>query len=156
MYGREALLPIDLEFRTSFSDTLSSDAHVQQLQSSLSYAYQIVRNTLGTVQQRQKTLYDSSVHGKPFTKGDTVWLYSPVIPQGGHWKLHHPWTGPYKVESKLSDLNYKILPLTDLSKPLIVHFNRLKLCTPGTRFPPITSLSNKPTSFLTSTYHAGD
>lgn len=51
MYGREALLPIDLEFRTSFSDTLSSDAHVQQLQSSLSYAYQIVRNTLGAVQQ---------------------------------------------------------------------------------------------------------
>ena len=98
-----------------------------------------------------------SVHGKPFTKGNTVWLYSPVIPQGGHQKLHHPWTGPYKVESKLSDLNYKILPLfTDSPKPLIVHFNRLKLCTPGTLFPPITSLPNKPTSALTSTYHAGD
>ena len=121
MYGREARLPIDLQFGTSFSDTLSSDLYVQQLQSSLSYAYQIVRNTLGNVQQRQKTLYDSSLHGKPFAKGDTVWLYSPVIPQGGHRKLHHPWTGPYKVESKLSDLNYKIIPLlTDSPKPLIV------------------------------------
>ena len=51
MYGCEARLPIDLEFGTSFSDTISSDLYVQQLQSSLSYAYQIVRNTLGTVQQ---------------------------------------------------------------------------------------------------------
>ena len=56
-------------------------------------------------------------------------------------------TLPYKVESKLSDLNYKTLPLrTGSPKPLSVHFNRLKLCTPSTWFPPITSLPNKPTS----------
>ena len=157
MYGREARLPIDLQFGTSFSDTLFHLICIRQLQSSLSYAYQIIRNLLGTVQQQEKALYDSSVHGKPFNKGDTVWLYSPVIPQGGHQKLNHPWTGPYKVESKLSNLNYKILPLlTDPPKPLIVHFNCLKLCTPGTWFSPITSFPNKPTSPLTSTYHTGD
>ena len=85
-------------------------------------------------------------------------MYSPVIPQGGHWRQHHPWTGPYKVESKLSDLNYKILSLrTSSPKPLIVHFNLLKLCTPGTRFPLLTSLPNKPTSPPTIfTYHVGD
>ena len=137
MYGREARLPVDLQFGTSISDTVSPVPYVKQLQSSLAHAYQLVRNKLGEVQERQKTLYDREVHGKPFEAGDTVWLYSPVIPQEGHRKLHHPWKGPYRVESKLSDLNYKISPLSSgpsPSKPVVVHFNRLKLCTPGTRY----------------------
>jgi hypothetical protein len=59
----------------------------------------------------------------------------PVIPKDGHHKLHHPWTGPYRVGSKLSDLNYKIVLLHKESlKPLVVHFNSLKHCIPGTRF----------------------
>ena len=51
MYGCEDQLQIDLQFAISFSDTLSSDLYVQQLQLSLSYAYQIVTNTLGIIQQ---------------------------------------------------------------------------------------------------------
>ena len=82
-------------------------------------------------------------------------MYSPVIPQGGHQKLHHPWTGPYKVESKLSDLNYKILPLlTDSPKPLIVQ--PFETLYSWYSVPPITSLPNKPTLPLTCTYHSGD
>ena len=138
MYGREARLPVDLEFGTAVTDTISPNFYVQKLQSALSYAYHIARDKLGIVQQRQKALYDSSIHGKPFTEGDIVWLYSPVIPRGGHRKLHHPWTGPYKVQSKLSELNYKIVPLHSSSpKFLVVHFNRLKRCPP--RYPIFTS-----------------
>ena len=68
--------------------------------------------------------------------------------------LRHPWTGLYKVESKLSDLNYKILPFTDSLKPLIVQpFENLYSWY---SVPPITSLPNKPTLPLTRTYHSGD
>uniref|UniRef100_A0A1X7V9A3 Integrase p58-like C-terminal domain-containing protein n=1 Tax=Amphimedon queenslandica TaxID=400682 RepID=A0A1X7V9A3_AMPQE len=68
-------------------------------------------------------------------------------------KLHHPWTGPFVIMDKVSDLNYKIKFLNATSaKPLIVHFNRLQLCVPGTRFQsPLVTTFPAP-----STYHVGE
>ena len=64
-----------------------------------------------------------------------MWLHSTVVPTDGHRKLHHPWTGPLKVIKKLSNLNYQIQLQGDPNqRSLIVHFNRLKKCIPGTRF----------------------
>ena len=64
-----------------------------------------------------------------------MWLHSSVVPTDGHRKLHHPWTGPFKVIKKLSDLNYQIqLQGNPNQKSLIVHFNCLKKCIPWTRF----------------------
>jgi hypothetical protein len=135
MFGREARLPIDLQFGALSPDTLSTDQHVRRLQSALGYAYQLAQERLGEAQERQKALYDRKVHGSPFQTGDLVWLYSPVILSGGNWKLHHPWIGPYRVITRLSNLNYKIQLQSDSSwRPCIVHFNRLKCCKPGTRF----------------------
>ena len=42
--------------------------------------------------------------------------------------------GPYLVMTKLSDANYKIQNTTDPSRSMIVHFDRLKLCAPGTSY----------------------
>ena len=111
MYGREARLPVDLEFGvTSPSpDDLSPVAYSRQMQIILSYAYRKVRAALGDVQRRQKMLYDHNIHGHPYKEGDMVWLHSTVVPPHSHRKLHHPWTGPYQIVSKLSDLNYKKL-----------------------------------------------
>lgn len=134
-FGREARLPIDLKFGTGDQETLSPNDHARKIQKALSYAYNIVRGTLGNVQQRQKTLYDKKIHGKPYNVGDRVWLFSTVIPNDGHRKLHHPWTGPYIIIEKLSDANYKIRRVGVRDKTLVVHFDRLKICLPGTRFP---------------------
>lgn len=130
MYGREARLPVDLQFGVHSPNTedLSPINYSRQMQMSLYYAFQKVRETLGYVQQRQKTLYDRHIHGNPYAEGDTVWLYSTVVPNDNHRKLYHPWTGPYKVLSKLSDITYKIAPTHDLSKTSVVHFDRLKKC----------------------------
>ena len=57
-----------------------------------------------------------------------------ALPLGGHRKLYHPWTGPYVVLEKLSDVNYKIQHVGNATKIFIVHFDRLKRCTPGTHF----------------------
>ena len=152
MFGLEARLPVDLLFGTAFSDTTSSDQYVRALQNKLAYAYQLVREKLGDVQQKQQVLYNRSLHGKPFLVGDTVWLHSSVVPADGHRKLHHPWTGPFTVLEKISDLNYKIRLLNvKTAKPLIVHFNRLKLCAPDTRFhsPSLLPTSSPP-------YHVGE
>ena len=161
MYGREARLPADLDFGvTSPSQgSVSPITYSRQMQLTLNYAYQKVRETLGNVQRRQKLLYDRTLHGKPFNDGDLVWLHSTVVPPHSHRKLHHPWSGPYKIVAKLSDLNYKIAPVQDLSKVSIVHFNRLKPCTQGTRLatpPSLQSPSHSHSTLSQSQYRVGD
>ena len=110
MYGREPRLPIDLDFGVTspLPNDLSPLTYSRQMQLVLRYAYQKVRDTLGDVQRRQKVLYDRKVHGPSYKEGDRVLLYSTVVPTSCHRKLHHPWTGPYQIISKLSDVNYKI------------------------------------------------
>ena len=54
-------------------------------------------------------------------------LHSTVIPRGHSRKLHCPWTGPYKVINKLSDIIYRTQRCHG-RKRLVVHFNRLKSC----------------------------
>lgn len=130
MFGREARLPVNLQFGLSFIDTvLSPDQYTHQLQNRLSYAYRVTLEMLGVAQDRQQILYNRTIHGKPFAAGDLVWLHSTVIPSESPRKLHHPWTDPYVVLEELSDINYKIKPCSSaVDKILIVHFNRLKKC----------------------------
>ena len=45
-------------------------------------------------------------------------------------KLHHPWTGPYKVIKKVSDVTYWIQHLYGNRQRKVIHFDRLK---PGSR-----------------------
>ena len=149
MFGREARLPVDLHFGTSFVDTLSHDQYAHSLQNRLAYEYQLVQEKLGAVQVQQRSLYNRSIHGKPFDRGDLVWLHSTVVPSNGHRKLHHQWTGPYIVLERISDLNYRIRQCDDPTKKVsIVHFNRLKKCVQGTRFVDITPVSSPPSHLV--------
>ena len=63
-----------------------------------------------------------------------MWMHTTVVPLGHSRKLHHPWTGPLLVIQRLSESDYKVKGLRGTKKTHVVHFNRLKLCTPGTRF----------------------
>ena len=67
--------------------------------------------------QRQKELYDKIVHGEPFE------LLSIGESQ---LELHLPWTGPFSVMKKLSDVTYRIQDLLNKRRKLVVHFDRLK------------------------------
>lgn len=69
-----------------------------------------------------------------FLTGDLVWLHSPVVPRGQSKKLHQPWTGPYKIVTKLSDKVCLQLTQYRRKRP-VVHFDRLKPCSRDTRFP---------------------
>ena len=44
-----------------------------------------------------------------------------------------PWKGPYYVVKKIAECDYQIKSVTDECEQ-IVHFNKLKLCKPGTHF----------------------
>ena len=65
-------------------------------------AYKQVRQTTQQRHLRQKDFYID------VTLPTWRWLFSDVIPRGQNKKLHHPWTGPFKVLQKLSDVTYRL------------------------------------------------
>ena len=136
MYGREARLPIDIAYGTKTLESESVGAYATRLRKSLTEAYSDVQHQLETSHKRQKEVYDKKVHGKPYKEEDLVWLYNPAVPPGQSKKLHHPWTGPFKVLERIGEANYRIKEVYGKKAPLVVHFDRLKRCHPGTRFIP--------------------
>ena len=56
-------------------------------------------------------------------------------------QLHHPWTGPNRVVKRLTDSIYRIQLLSNPRKRLVVHFDRLKLCSTGAQAAPAETSS---------------
>ena len=79
-------------------------------------------------QETQAKNYDKRIHGDTYVQGSMVWLFNPVVPKGRAKKFHKPWTGPYKVLSKLTDHTYRIKHTCRPFKTKVVHFDRLKPC----------------------------
>ena len=136
MSGRRVKLPVDLMYGTT-QGKVTAVIYVKNLTDGLLEAYALVRDRCETEHKRQKSIYDTKVHGEPYSEGDLVWLYTPAVPSGQSRKLHRPWKGPYKVVERLGDATYK-LQGTRGGRPQIVHFDRLKPCPPNVR------LANKP------------
>ena len=128
MFGRQARLPVDLAFQLPNKQPTLHNDYVVKLQQTLQDSYKVVRNNLGGNLRRQKEIYDKKSHGRPYHKGDLVWLFNPVITPGKFKKFHRPWTGPYTVVKKLSDSTYRIQHTKRRAKRCIVHFDRLKPC----------------------------
>lgn len=96
--------------------------------------YRLVCDRLAASHKRQKKHYDKKVHGKLFNVGNLVCLHSSLVPKGQSKKLHHPWTRPLRVVQRISESDYRIKALGQKKRFHVVHFDRLKLCAPGTRF----------------------
>ena len=130
MFGRQARLPVDLIYGTGpqITDNQSVGEYAASLKNRVSEAFDLVRKNMSQHHVYQKELYDRKVHGQPFSTGDWVRLYSPVVGKGGSRKLHCPWKGPYTVIKKISDVTYRIRNLQVRKDRQVVHFNRLKPC----------------------------
>ena len=64
--------------------------YVSALRNSLEQSYKLaIKHSLG-VTCRQKEHYDKKIHGKPFDKGQLVWLFTPVVGKYKTKKLHSP------------------------------------------------------------------
>ena len=129
MFGREMVTP--LSFVAGRTPDVAEDdgpeTFAEKLEDRMQVAFEEVEVNLGLAHKRQKKLYDRRLHGDGFRVGDKVWLHSPVVKRGLSRKLVLPWTGPYVVEKKLSEVNYKIRS-EDGRKSHVVHFDRLKPC----------------------------
>ena len=135
MFGRQARMLVDIMLGTSTATTSTIPQYVANLRTNLETAYSYVRNRMGHQLEQQKIHYDERVNGRPYKSGDLVWLHNPAIPRGRSKKLHRPWTGPYRIITKLSDAMYRLQHTHRRRKRPIVHFDRLKPCSPDTRLP---------------------
>jgi hypothetical protein len=57
--------------------------------------------------RRQQMAYGAG--GWTPKEGDKVWLYSPAATASTGRKLARPWTGPWRVESVISEVLYRIV-----------------------------------------------
>lgn len=139
MFGREARLPIDLIYNLDGKQEDDKDksypTYVNKQREQFVEAYEKVRQNISQKQCYQSQQYNHKIHGKPFDKGDLVWLFNPAIKRGQSRKFHRPWGGPYRICDKLSDVTYRIQH-TGNNKCKVVHFNRMKRCPENIRLIP--------------------
>ena len=74
MFGRQARIPVDVMYGTPTSTNHSVNEYAATLQKQMDKAFGLARQHSLSKQLRQKELYDLKIHGKPFKKGDYVWL----------------------------------------------------------------------------------
>ena len=141
MFGRQARLPVDIMYSTREQVPKPHGEYARDLQVRLQSAFDLVRENVSKEQQRQKDFYDIKIHGNPFQKEDLVWLHTPAVKKGASRKLHHPWSGPFKVIKKISESTYRIQQLYGNRHRKVVHFDRLKPCSAA---PLANANSNRP------------
>ena len=97
MFGHQARLPMDVMHTPIEQPLQSYGEYAKLLQHRLQRAFDLVKQHITTENLCQKEFYDQKIYGKPYTMRDLVRLHSPVPKQDSCHKLHHPWTGPFKV-----------------------------------------------------------
>ena len=127
MYGRKALLPLDLEHYTT-PEARNSDVK-QQLdgyQQKIKWIQEQVATSNKKAQETSKERYDRRTITKIFQPDDTVLLRIMKHKKGTCPKLSDKFMGPYTVVTQLSEVNYRIRdPKT--GREQTVHVNRMKL-----------------------------
>lgn len=126
MFGRHALLPIDLVCIPPSSEiNMTSHEYVHTLQQRLQKVHNIARSEMAKASDRQKKHYDHRVHVIPFEEGDLVWLQLLTKTKGLCPKLQPRWEGPYEIKRKISDLLIEIEKSGQKHSKKIVHHNRV-------------------------------
>jgi hypothetical protein len=126
MFGREINLPADIMYgKPPCSDYMCETDYVIDLKDKLESVYSFARQELKISANRQKRYYDLTVFGKPYERGDFVWLYQPRNKIGICPKLQKLWQGPYLVLDCMGHAVYKIQD-KPCGKIKVVHFDRLK------------------------------
>jgi len=68
----------------------------------------VAKSRINEAKIKAKTYADQDTNIKTFKIGDKVLLQDETLRRGRLKKLEAPWTGPYRVTEKLSDVNCKI------------------------------------------------
>ena len=132
MFGREAATPIDsvLQMERTAGETVTYPEFVVKQREQIEATEQLVRESLGRAQTKQKTHYAKRLLGQCYQVGDIVWYRNRQ--RKSRKRLLKRWCGPWRVLKALSDVTYRIEE--EIRKPgkrrprRVVHFNYLKPC----------------------------
>ena len=129
VYGREAMLPVDIMFGGSKERFSTQNRFVNQQDEFLEKAFEMVRSHSKLEQKRQKYYYDRRVHPSckkvKYDVGDWVRVYNPSTKRGQVRKLKRCYRGPYRVIKVISDVVYRVQRVNGRQR-IVVHYNRLK------------------------------
>lgn len=149
-FGRSPLLPLDVMLGIHTQKKQEVPAYVTDLHRSLQKAYTDIRQNLHAAHLRNKARYDANSVTVPYHVGDQVWLYVPSVKSGNTKKLASLWRGPYTVVDRINSTNYKIQLISQPSKTLVVHQDRLKHCFGTPQCPPTPPVLSSHCSALPS------
>jgi len=106
IYGHRATLSAALSL--SPKPTYTYDDYAEELKQRLRATQQVAKSHINEAEIKTKIYADQDTNTKTFKIGDKVLLQDETLRRGRSKKLEAPWTGPYRVTEKLSDVNYKI------------------------------------------------
>ena len=127
VYGRELNLPVDLMFPSAHEEDNPpcGPAYVEYLRKAITTAHDFARDHLQKAAIRQKRGYDAYTRDRPaFKDGDLVRYFYLPLTQGN--KFARPWTGPWRIISKVTEVDYRISLVSQPAKTRVVHMDYLK------------------------------
>jgi transposase InsO family protein len=105
LFGRDPPLPIGVIEPAPAHTALVP--YVEDLEKRMRVVHEWAAKNLAKEVRRQQMAYGAG--GWTPKKGDKVWLYSPAATASTGRKLARPWTGPWGVESVISEVLYRIV-----------------------------------------------
>jgi hypothetical protein len=105
LFGRDPPLPIGVIEPAPAQTALVP--YVEDLEKRMRVVHEWAAKNLAKEVRRQQMAYGAG--GWTPKKGDKVWLYSPAATASTGRKLARPWTGPWGVESVISEVLYRIV-----------------------------------------------
>lgn len=107
-HGREARLPTELLYSEIEDRDQSEEDYIQELIARLREVFNQTEANIVSNKKNSKWYYDKNSTLKVFHPGEFLLLLDTTVKRGRSKKLKQPWTGPYKVIEKVSDINYCI------------------------------------------------
>ena len=126
MFGRRALLPVDVILGVPSSGTESSKLeYSRRTVDNLQLAYEIARRNLKERTNKQAESNEKLTFPQ-FKPGEQVLVHRPAtVTDGPNPKLISPWHGPFTVRSQLSPVIYRVSKDDELAETS-VHLARMK------------------------------
>jgi transposase InsO family protein len=127
MYGRESLLPDEIQLNIQTKRVKSIREYADQLVKRLNEAYALVNKHMDRVKAEQKAYFDKHHREVQYQRGERVWLYTPRVDEvGNKLKLSKCWRGPFQIAEKISNNTYIIETVTGRKVTQRIHVERLK------------------------------
>jgi hypothetical protein len=127
VYGAEAVLPADIEFRSPRVENYNEDQATEQRELKVNCAEE---RRLDSCIRTAKYLavlrryYNKNVQERFFVVGDMVLKWKTS--QDGIHKLATPWEGPYIVKAVTRPTSYRLARLHGTDVPNSVHIDKLR------------------------------